>query len=552
MKQFVLPSCLILSLAPSSSGQCVPARDAAKLLASDGDWHALLAAYVAISGDTAIAGAPGAGGTGANDGIGAAYIFERDQGGPEQWGQVRKLVGEECTSGSACGNGVAIDGDIAVISASHHSLPFTDMGLAYVFERDLGGPDSWGERRQLQSDNPVTLESFGVTISISGGTIAVGALADDSGHDAGAAYVFDRNAGGADNWGQVRRILAFDGEGEDWFATVALEGDTLLVGAPGDDGKEGSFYVYERDQGGPDNWGHVIKRKASDAAPEVFFAYDVAISGDTAVISAVEDDDGGERAGAAYVFERNAGGPNNWGQVKKLLASDPVPYDSFGENVAIAGNVTLVGAKWDDDVGSESGSVYIFHRNAGGPGQWGQVDEFHAPYDNFYERFGFDVAIDGETSIVGAPADTANTGAGWIFEHWTRRNYCEAIPNSTGSAASIGMSGTTSLEANDLVLTVQGAPGNQLGLFLVGQNPAAIPVGNGTLCIGTPRYRVYPAVVTSASGSVAYPVDYGALPTGAGELMEGSIWSFQFWFRDPAGGGARTNFTDGLMTGFCN
>ena len=129
-------------------------------------------------------------------------------------------------------------------------------------------------------------------MAISGDTAVVGACCEDTGgFDAGAAYVFQRNQGGADNWGEVKKLTASDAQASDRFGhSVAVSGDTAVVGAFREDALVGAAYVFQRNQGDADNWGEVKKLTASDAQDIDFFAHGVAISGDTAVVGAGEAD----------------------------------------------------------------------------------------------------------------------------------------------------------------------------------------------------------------------------------------------------------------------
>ena len=157
------------------------------------------------------------------------------------------------------------------------------------------------------------------------------------------------------------KLLASDGAADDRFGeSVAVSGDTAVVGALLDDdngSESGSAYVFRRDAGGVDNWGQVKKLLASDGAPVDRFGKSVAVSGDTVVVGAALDDDNGSGSGSAYLFQRDAGGVDNWGQVKKLLASDGASPDQFGESVAVSGDTALVGARSHKDFGSGSGSA---------------------------------------------------------------------------------------------------------------------------------------------------------------------------------------------------
>jgi len=169
-------------------------------------------------------------------------------------------------------------------------------------------------------------------------------------------------------------LTASDGAEQDIFGqSVAISGDTAVVGSPWDDEYSGSVYIFARNQSGTDLWGEVVKLTASDAAAGDLFGDSVAISGDTVVIGAPDDDDDGSDSGSAYIFVRNTGGADNWGQVAKLTASDAAADDNFGDSVAISSDTVVVGARRNDDDGSDSGSAYIFVRNTGGliiGGRW--------------------------------------------------------------------------------------------------------------------------------------------------------------------------------------
>ncbi len=206
---------------------------------------------------------------------------------------------------------------------------------------------------------------FGSSVAISGDTAIVGAyFGDGNATDSGSAYVYRRDEGGVDNWGEVTKITASDGVSSQHFGEgVAISGDTAIVGAregAGNESMSGSAYVYRRDQGGVDNWGEVTKITASDGAAGDFFGRWVAISGDTAIVGAYFGDGNATDSGSAYVYRRDEGGVDNWGQVTKITASDGAASDTFGGSVAISGDTAIVAASLDDDNGKYSGSAYMF------------------------------------------------------------------------------------------------------------------------------------------------------------------------------------------------
>ncbi len=159
-----------------------------------------------------------------------------------------------------------------------------------------------------------------------------------------------------------------DGAGGDNFAwSSGVSGDTAVLTAYLDDDNNdldsGSAYIFERNQGGPDDWGQVKKILPPDGTAGDQFGYAAAVDGDNVVVGAYLNADLGFWAGAAYIFERGQGGANNWGLVKKLYAADGAPYDNFGRAVAIQGDTIAIGAIRDNDNGNNSGSVYLFGRN---------------------------------------------------------------------------------------------------------------------------------------------------------------------------------------------
>jgi hypothetical protein len=207
-------------------------------------------------------------------------------------------------------------------------------------------------------------------VAVSGDTVVVGAYHDEVGGNLqrGAAYVYARNQGGApDHWGAVTKLTAFDGAAYDYFGlSVAISGDTVVIGASGADvdgrNNQGAVYVFARNRGGADQWGQVRKLTVSDGAAGDFFGDSATISGDTLVVGAAYADVSGRIGqGAAYVFARNEGGADNWGQVRKLTAADGAVNDLFGYSAALSGDTLVVGAL-NAEIGGNSGqgAAYVY------------------------------------------------------------------------------------------------------------------------------------------------------------------------------------------------
>ena len=391
-----------------------------KLLASDASSSDGFG-RVAVSGDTAIVASSSSGVSQFK--AGAAYIFRRNQGGVNNWGEVKRLTASDAANGAGFGVSVAISGDTALVGAWNPGGMLS--GAAYVFQRDQGGTDNWGEVKKLTASDASFGVLFGHSLAISDDTAVIGSF-DNAG--TGAAYVYGRDEGGTDNWGEVKKLTASDAEAEDIFVFVGVSGDTVIVGAPREDtpaADAGAAYVFGRDEGGPDNWGEVTKLTASDAQAGIFFGTSVAVNGETAVVGAEDLD--GLNEGAAYVFERNAGGLDNWGEVAKLTASDGGPGDRFGGAVGVSGVTVVVGASSKDvEVEGEEeddvnvGAAYVFRRDEGGTGNWGEVGKLTASDGEPNDYFGNSLGVtSNDTAVISASGDDDggdDAGAAFVFE----------------------------------------------------------------------------------------------------------------------------------------
>ena len=129
-------------------------------------------------------------------------------------------------------------------------------------------------------------------------------------------------------------------------------------------------------------------------------------------------------------------------------------------------------------------------------------------------------------------------------------SYCSTAPNSSGSGAVMGWSGTTGIAANDFVLTVTAASTGMPGIFYFGPNQIQVPFGDGFRCVGGSVLRL-PVVVTDAFGDASFALDFTDPGQSSSVIADGDTWNFQFWFRDPAFGGATFNLSDALEVPFC-
>jgi hypothetical protein len=228
------------------------------------------------------------------------------------WAAINPATAQKLLAGDGAvndwfGGRVAVDGDTAVIGAYGDDDKGAESGSAYVFVRSADG--TWSQQAKLTADDGVDDDRFGCSVAVSGDTAVIGAMFDDDkGAESGSAYVFVRSADGT--WSQQVKLTADDGAADDWFGIrVAVDGGTVVVGAYGDNDKgdsSGSAYVFVRAANG--TWSQQAKLIAADGAASDYFGYRVAVSGDTAVIGAMYDDDKGDGSGSAYVFVRAADG----------------------------------------------------------------------------------------------------------------------------------------------------------------------------------------------------------------------------------------------------
>jgi FG-GAP repeat/S-layer homology domain len=349
------------------------------------------------------------------------------------------------------GTSVAISGDTLVVGApweaSGTGLQISNSapasGAAYVFTRS---GTTWSQQAYLKASNIDAGDNFGESVAISGDTIVVGAPFEDSNTDgvntvpnslaptSGAAFVFTRSGS---VWTEQAYLKASNSDaGDDFGESVAISGDTVVVGAGSEDSgangingnqglngaaEAGAAYVFGRSGSA---WSQQAYLKASNSNAGDLFGTAVAISDNTIVVGARGEDSGlatneadnslGD-AGAAYVFTRSAG---TWSQQKYLKASNIDATDQFGWSVAIAGNTIAVGAYHEDssetgvagiginDAAPNAGAAYVFHRSGS---SWTQEAYLKASNTDANDEFGFSVAIGVDVIAVGARGESSDS-----------------------------------------------------------------------------------------------------------------------------------------------
>ena len=364
---------------------------------------------VAIDGDTAVVGSRFDDDGGSDSG--SVYVFLRGSSGV--WTQSAKLTASDPGVDDRFGTSLALDGDTLLVGAWSSSQVGVQSGSVYVFMR--GGGGAWTQQAELTPSDAAEYDLFGYSVALDGDTAVIGSIFDkDAGLASGSAYVFTRSGAGA--WSEQAKLRASDAAAFNKFGiSVSVNGDTAIVGAYIHDDEaagvdSGAAYVFVRNVSG--QWSEQSKLMASDAAASDLFGISVAVFGDTAVVGAMGDDDGGAESGAAYVFTRDGAG--NWTEDAKLVASDAAAADQFGSDVALHGSRVLIGAYRDDDAGTDSGAAYLF--TSAVAGVWTEQRKLTASDGTAGAAFGVAVALDADTVLIGAQWDPeVGTSAGAAY-----------------------------------------------------------------------------------------------------------------------------------------
>ncbi len=401
----------------------------------DGQYEDEFGSSVALDGDTAVIGASADATAGWR---GSAYVFTRSG---KVWSLQSKLTAKSVILGFGFGVSVALSEDTVLVGTASGSRAFIFIRSGVV----------WSQQAELSADDIGGDSSFGISVALSGDTAVVGKYAHytASGLNVGCAYVFTRRAS---VWSMEARLTPSDAAEGDFFGvSVALDGETLLVGAFRDDtvagSDAGSAYVFTRSGA---VWSEQAKLTANDASPNDTFGMSVALSDDTAFIGAHGDDSAaGVDVGSAYVFARNG---SNWDQQAKLIANDAVAKSHFGNSVRLSGDTALVGVYWNFETGdSPTGSAYIFTRNGTAWSQQAKLTSSSTTADSF----GVSVAVDGDTLLVGASGDDTTAGyqagSAYIF---TRSDmvWSQQVKITAGDSAANDRFGWSEALSGDTVL----------------------------------------------------------------------------------------------------
>jgi cysteine-rich repeat protein len=401
------------------------------ITADDGVANDWFASSMAIDGNYAIVGAYNK-----NSATGAAYIFYFDGA---SWTQQQKLTASDGEANDRFGGGVDISGVYAIIGADGDDDRGTNAGAAYIFKRSGA---VWTQLVKIYGSTTTAVDFFGGgAVTIDGSTAVVGASMDDPGGltNTGSAFVFYRDQGGADNWGEVKVITPGDAAANDNFGFPSINADNVIIGSA----KNGnSAYIFNRNSGGADNWGQVKKLSFSEVVSTT--GYSISINGDYAIVGIPNPNN------AAFVFYKDQGSANNWGQQVKITASGSSTL--FGSSVGIYGNYAAVGATGND---SYKGAAYTFKRSGIA---WSQARKLTAGDGAANDYFGNGVSISASNVMVGAYYDdvgaNANQGSAYFYRKdvtadFTNANFLNCVSTALGTPGSVDADDAATLGALD-------------------------------------------------------------------------------------------------------
>jgi hypothetical protein len=346
---------------------------------------------VAVRTNTALVGAPEALGLRGN-----AYAYRLDDG---VWRVEEVVSASDGMPEDGFGGFVALSGDLAVLGADGSDDFGMSSGAAYVFRHE---GSAWRELAKLTEPETRDFDYLGQTVSISGRRILVGCrYCSQLGESAGAAYLYEYDG---TTLSPPTVLLASDGRVGDQFGVyVAISGEVAVVSKTAD-ATQGSLYVYRHDGV---RWNEEAILVAGDSGPMDELGVGVAMDGDRILAGAFRKD---SATGAAYVFRRDGA---RWVEEQKLVASDAAPDSWFGRNVAISGDIALVGAPHRN---GESGAAYVFRYDGA---RWVESKQLLADVPTPGDQFGYTVSVYGSTAGVGCPFDDENgvdSGAVYFYD----------------------------------------------------------------------------------------------------------------------------------------
>jgi hypothetical protein len=379
-------------------------------------------------------------------------------------------------SGEGFGEAIAVSGRTIVVGTTHHMAASTDVeqGAAYVFTAPASG---WAHANQvaiLRAPRGQSEEAFGRSVAISGNTIVVGAPDREVGRrtSRGAAYVFVKPASGWSHVSPPLKLIATRGQAGEFFGeSVAISGNTVVVGAPGRKvgrhAEQGAVDIFALSRSRTAGATQVAELTATDGKSNDALGISVAVSGQIVLAGADLHRVGAVQQGAAYVFVKPTHGWTDTGAAAELTAGQGQARELFGRIVAISNDTAVIGAPDHDGVAAGQGAAYVFAKPVSGwAGSLNPTAMLAASDPGKGDEFGGALAISGGVIATGAPSHTTGKsteqGAGYVF-----------VEPTTGWK--------TATESDELIAK-NGAEGDKLGL--------SIAISGATILLGAPDHQV--------------------------------------------------------------
>ena len=487
----------------------------AKLTLANGAYFEQFGREVAIFGDTLAVGKYSEN----TDELGAVYVFTRVAG---TWTLQAELTASDAVIGDSFGGAVGISGDTIVVGVSTDDVASNmAQGSAYVFVKPANGWVDMTQTAKLLASDGAPGEVFGVSVGIFNDTIIVGAPHADGLQ--GAAYVFTKPANGWSDATETAKLTPSDGAGGDFFAyAVGISGDTVAIGSlwdeTGPNNIKGSVYVFEKPGGGWVNMTQSAKLTPSNGAEGI---YSIAVSNDTIIAGALWKDMGANvDQGCAYVFVKPGPSWTDTTQTTELWPFDGAGYDLFGVTVAISGDTIVIGAVRDDVSGIiDQGSAYLFRKPDDGWSNLAEVEKLTACDGVALDQFGV-VAISGNTVVVGVPWDDIgpNSAQGSVYVYDVSNDSVEPLSSICPSPES---------RKNRYISFV---PRNSVGDVAFRVDKLSAPTGScwvsapdalgNSRCASTPVFRNWNDTVVHFGDCAITPVaDYRIVSTADGTVF---------------------------------
>ena len=492
-----------------------------------------------------------------------------DQGGPRAGalylldgaGAEHKLIPQDIQSGQRFGSSVDMDGDWMVVGAPAGGAGGTGVGAAYVFEfvtaQDSG---QWVQRARLDGQPGHAGDGFGTSVSIRGGRVLVGAPWNDgAGPQAGAGFVFEKQGSSWVLLAELRGPGTGPGDafgfavdlGDRWAAIGGYSANSLVF-------NEGVVCVFD----GAAGFGLAARLLAANPTPNSNFGRSVSLFGDRLAVGATYDHPSLPGTGSVSLFGFDGGG---WALEQVLTDPQSGTSDAFGFSVCLGQDRLMVGAPRAVSTG-EASLWQPFD------GQWLPARRYGFAGSQPGDFVGVDVAMAGDRGLVGAMRDQS---VGWNGGAVHRLqgsevgtpdvvSFCgceqgpacggtgsaHGCPNSVGSGAVMGIEGSTSASADDLVLTMSGMAPGQFGFFWMGDGATDVALYDGFRCVNARNIGLFrwPVVIADGAGVMRTgPGLVSATQGGPAALLVGASWCFQGIYRDWGGAcGTGINLSDAI------